>query len=317
MMPRWKKRQKERRFKKQKRLILGLFFLLLLLLILASIFRFYSVWHQAKLRDLKRINIILESGPIFLVSFERDKSLYLIQLPAEQKITLSRGFGDYPLKVIYQLGELSQKGNELLAESVQNYFSLPIWGTIIAKDQCDWQADSVKKCLTQILWSALESQTKTNLNFFDLFDLWQQVKKIPTYDCLTQDLAKAPVFLPNGEFALPKLDAFWGKSFFDQELVRENLAVAIFNTTAVTGLGNQAGRLLVNAGGHLIEVSNAESEQAKTILVANKKTTGSYTYKFLQQIFQAVGKEGEIEGGRAEIAVYLGTDYWKRLNEKW
>jgi len=317
MPQKWKQEEKSRRYKKQVRFVFLLLTFFLFLLILASGFRFYLGWREAEFKNYDRINIVLNGKQIILLSIVRNKTVDLISIPGEKKISLTRGFGEYPLNAIFKLGELEKKGNQLLEESIQNYFGLPVLGVISFKKDCNWLGERGKECIEQALWSSLKREAETDIFLVDLLDLWQQIKRTPNYNWQKYDLAKIQVYGANGEFDPKKLDLYFEKLFTDSKIVQEGLTVIVLNTTQITGLGNLASRILVNLGSRLINIGNAEPEREKTTMVARKEIYNSYTFKVLKKIFNAEAIEGEIEGGRADIGIYLGKDYWKMLNEKW
>lgn len=307
-LSKWKKEQKEKRFKKQKSVIFLFLIFFLVLLILASVFRFYSGLKTSKIRNLSRVNLLVNSNTIYIVSVVGNSEILYVKLPAEEKIRLTRGFGDYPIKAIYKLGELEKKGSQLLGESIQEYFAVPINGVISFEGlpDCDFDIQN-KSFLEKILVNAFLKKNKTDVSNLDLFFLWLRVKKIPALE---------QKYLEVSEIEQKKLDLILEKRFQDKIIVEENKALAIFNATDFQGLGAQAARIIGNTGGRIVNIGNAE-ERKITLIKFSKKDANSYTVAFLEQIFPGDSQEGEVDEGRANIGIYLGKDYWKKLNEKW
>lgn len=306
VLQRWKKAQQEKRFKRQKKSIFSFLILIITLLILASSFRFYSGWKKSKIRGLNRVSFIISSEEVSIVSLVEGREIVSVDLPEEQKIRLTRGFGDYPISAIFKLGELEKKGLPLLVETFQEYFAIPIEGAISPKTP--YQCGQTRKfCLENILLDSLRGKAKTDFSFQDLFFLWWQLRRTSEFtlkNLLIEDLDQK------------KLDPLIARNFADNKVSEENLTIAVYNSTGFTGLGNQGARIVTNLGGRVISLGGSDFKK-ESLVISSKKAANSYTVKLLKKIFQAKLEEGETEGGRADIGIYLGADYWKKLNEKW
>lgn len=279
-----------------------------LLLFLASIYRFYSGYKRAEISHLSRVNIVVNSSKIILVSLT-DRQVILLDLSKEEKIRFSRGYGDYPLSSAYKLGDLDGRGEQLLSESVENFLGLPIEGVIYVEDNldCELLVNQSRKCLEALILKTLRRKEKSSLSFFDLVHLWVRVRSVSKFNFKTYHLA---------ELNAKAREDFISKNFQDEKMVKENLSVAVFNSTEFPGLGNQASRLITNLGGRVVNVGNSPLQEETTI-IANNRAVDSYTLTRLRKLFSVIWEEGGIEAGRADIGVFLGLDYWKKYNQKW
>jgi len=313
MIPKWKKEQKEKKFKKQKKSVLRFFGLFCFVLILASTFRFFSGFKNSKVFGLSRVNFLVNDwDKVGIISVIGNNKLIFLDLPGEKKINLTRGFGKYPISSIFTLGEIEKMGGELLKESIQEFFGISISGLLIFKDKFPKNRSELER----ILLEAGFGKVKTDFSKYDLFALWWRVKRVPEFESARINLNDLDCFEPDGEFSLKKIDLIVRKYFQDEKVVNEDLAVAVFNSTDFSGLGNQGERVLSNLGGRVVNVSNSETKEV-SLIKSTKKIANSYTLKILQRIFGFMWKEAEVEAGRADIGIYLGKDYWKKLNEKW
>ncbi len=318
-LPVWKQKQEQKKFKKQKRLISLFVFFVFLLLILALSFRFYLGFKDSKIRFLNRVNFLINFNQLYLVSLSSEGRIYLLGLPGDQEIQLTRGFGRYKIKAIFPLGELENKGLVLLEESIQEYFGLPIMGAIGGLGNnlvCDFNRQDKKKCLETLILNSLLGKARSDFDFAELTDLWWKVKKTSDFSLETGSLEKLGCQTEQGEVDLKCFDLLAEKNFSDESLVREDLSVAVFNSTEFSGLGAQAARMITNSGGRVVSITNSDLND-KVLIKSKKEIAQGYTFRLLKEVFKADWVEGSVEQGRAEIGIYLGQDYWKKLNQKW
>ena len=307
-LPKWKKHQEEKKFKRQKRAIFSFFVFILAFLFICSLFRFYSGWRSSKIKGFERINFLLNlPDEVRLVSVSKDKLLIII-LPLDKRLRLTRGFGNYEIGKIFKLGEIDQKGNGLLGESIQEFFAVPIFGIIHSGEK------SIKQSVFKAIWE--NNFQMTGLSWFDAAYLWWRLIKVPYANEKIINLSGSKVFDNEANFEIKEIDSLLEKVFEDEKIIDENLAVAVYNCTNENGLGNQAGRFIMKLGGRLVNINNEEKRET-CLLKSNKVFFNSYTMKLIKIIFPCQWEEGMVENGRADIGIYLGQDYWKKLNEKW
>lgn len=288
-------------------------------LILALSFGLFLGMSRSKIKDISRVNFILKNkNSLLLVSLgnpENKDKAFLIRLPQEKKIQLTRGFGEYPLGSIYSLGELEGKGEALLLESLQNYFGLPLDGYFFAPE---YDASFSNKAeVGQFLSNSLFKKIKSDFSFSDRLRLSRRLAFFSEADFISFDLSQEKFLNQEGQFDLPQIDSFLEKYLVDNKLSSENLALAVYNAADLSGLAGQAARLLVNSGGRVVTIGNANLRE-NILIRANRQALNSYTFKKIRRFFPGADwEEGEVEGGRADLAVYLGKAYWKMLTEKW
>jgi hypothetical protein len=237
------------------------------------------------------------------------RQVILLDLPKEEKIRLSRGYGDYPLSSVYKLGDLEGRGEQLLSESLENFLGLPIEGVIYIEDNlgCELLVNQSRNCLEALILKTLRRKERSNFSFFELVHLWLRVKSVSKFDFKNYHFV---------ELNAKAREDFISKNFQDERIIKENLSVAVFNSTEFPGLGNQASRLISNLGGRVVNIGNSPLQE-KTTITANNRAVDSYTLTRLRKLFPAILEEGEIEAGRADIGVFLGLDYWKKYHQKW
>lgn len=295
----WKRDLKQKKFKRQKNLIISFLGIFILLLIISLIFRLYFDFKKSKTFGWTRINTVVFSENVSIVSLVPAKEAFFFELNGEEKIQLVRGYGEYQLKTIYKLGELDKRGIDLLKESIQHFFSIPISGAIVFPKSND---------LEKILFESFLGKTKTDFTLFDLMNLWVGFKRIPRANI--QQLT-----LKNLETA--NIDKIMEKYLFDEKISKENISIGVFNSTNFSGLAADAARIISNLGGRVVCLENSQFHTPYTLLKTEKKFFKSHTLKILKRIFQANLEEKKDGNERADVEIFLGEDYWKKLNEKW
>lgn len=306
MLPKWKKIENGKKFEKQKRIVFFFLAFILFLIFSFSLLRFFSSFKKSKIKNFERIIFLINSEKsLRLVCLDRDK-LITLDLPLNKKIKVIRGFGEYEIGKIYKLGELEGKGNELLAESIQEAFALPIFGII----------HSGRTTVNEAVIENIPKPSKSNFSFFDLIYLWLKVKNISKANEKKLDFPDSTNLDGKDDFDFQKIDLFIANKFKDKKIIEEDLTFAVFNSTQVFGLGAQASRFIINLGGRVVNIDNAKDNK-ETIIKSSKKLASSYSVKILQRIFDASFSEEEFDSGRADIGLFLGSDYWKKVSEKW
>jgi len=293
--------------------------LIFFVLFLALSFGLFSVLYRSKIKDYSRVNFLLKNQNSFFVvslgSLAKGDKTIVLELPQDKKILLTRGFGEYPLGSIYSLGELEGKGESLLRESLQNFFGLSLDGYFFDKENTSTL--KTKSEISRFLEKSLFKKNKSNFSFADRVWLLRRLAVSPESDFSYFDFNAEKFLNSEKQFDLAKTDAFLGKYFIDQKLSEENLALAVYNSADLSGLAGQAARLLINSGGRVVTIANADLRE-KILIKVDPKAANSYSFRKIKTFFpQADCEEGEVESGRADLAIYLGKDYWKMLWEKW
>jgi hypothetical protein len=248
----------------------------------------------------------------------------VLKIPNGVEIKTTRGYGQYRVGAIYELGELSGRGGELLRESVQEEFGVLVEAYLKIQNT-KYKIQNTKNDLLRILASSiLQRKGITDFSFIDLLWLWWTIKNIPINSADFLDLSKLSVLkeetLVDGT-TVPILDKersddLPAKYFGDSRIRNENLAIEVVNTTDHSGLANQAARIIANSGGRVVRVGNKKlkMKNEKCEVRSGKKERESLTVKKLLRIFACDFAETDLSGQQAEVILEVGEDYWKKLN---
>ncbi|MEK7127540.1 MAG: LytR C-terminal domain-containing protein [Patescibacteria group bacterium] len=199
------------------------------LLVLAGlIFRAYQEYKASKLISLTRYTFINQNS---LISINiKDKTKIIINLPEDLYVETAYHYGQLRLKNVYAVGQLDRRGGKVLAGTVSDLLGVPV-------------LENNFNYLDQLL-----------IRFHE-FNL--RVDKIKKIEVQTDELV-----LADGSKALTvdqnKWDFLTADVFNETDLVTENLKIEILNAGTVTGLGNQAARLLTRIGLDVVNVANQD-----------------------------------------------------------
>lgn len=296
----WKTVQKRSKIKKKTKLaILALGFLLTLLL-LSQIFQFWKLLNRphSLLKDSKNytwdgefnLNFVVWGGGVSLVSYNpKEREVTIINIPDETYMEVPFGFGEWQARSIYELGQGSERGGaNLLKKSVSSLFGIPVDGFS--------SENLVDTPITKI------PSIRTDLTLWELIRLKGSLLQIRFDKIKRFDLEEFMVL----ETAL----------FKEQEIVSEQLSVAVFNATDKPYAAQKAKKLIENLGGSVIVTANAPLKLSKSYAEGQE----SKTLKRLTQIFDlGCSKDPKCDkipknemgavSQRAQIILVLGEDF--------
>ena len=339
----WKDVQFKHKIKRKTKLALIVLGAVLSLLIVSWTIRFtQNLFSPGKLSTDKprsytwngefNLNLLIRTNSVSLVSFiPKEERVVIINIPDETFLEVSRGFGRWQLRSIYELGQ-SQKevgGNKLLSETLTSIFGLPIDGFLdFSRLNGQQSAASVIETLRKNPLSGfnLLSALKTDLTPWELFKFKLKLSSVRFDKVKILDLNKlnvldkgnlldgTPVFTPDPV----KIDSILS-DLADPVIVSEHKSIAVFNATGEPQLAQKWARLITNLGGNVIITTNAKKSLEKTQVAGD----GSLTLKRLKEIFDLdcqnnpkCGKisleDEDLVSSRAQINLFLGKDYLDR-----
>lgn len=271
------------------------------------------------------LNLIFKSETIEILSADPiSNQLTLIKLPQDTYMNLAFGFGSWPIRSVYSLGqsEASPIGILLLQRSIEKTFAIPVDGYIITTSKSSSSASSFVSNIHQNPLSSLAylGQIKSDLTLSEILKLFWLIKNIRPDKVYTVDLGQSQItssiLLPDGSRALgidqPKLDQYVRNQFQDLKIRDEAVTIGVFNSTSHSGLAEMASRLITNLGGRVIFTANSTHHLDKTVILGSS----SYTRLRLKQIFvpQEATQPSNLDPSRADLTIFLGEDYYSYFN---
>ncbi len=133
---------------------------------------------------------------------------------------------------------------------------------------------------------------------------------------LRESLGLARKTAPDGSVLLEldpaQVDVLLGGLFENEEIRREALAVAVYNTTSTAAVGTRGARLLSNLGYVVVAVDNAQPERAECEAYVAEGMGKSTSVLLLHDLLECTIIPSK-EPMRADIMIYLGSSYASRF----
>ncbi len=320
---------KARQKKTEKRFFLFPLLLIVLVGILWLISRliFTGTWEGKS-----RLTVIFITQPVIVASFNpADQSLTAISLPSDTYVEASHGYGQYRLGKVYDVGNLDQRGGEVLKSTVRELLGIPIDGYIDLQKLNFGKTDNLTSSefisrRQQILgWltflGALEKKSKTDLKAGDLWRFYASVQAVKAGKITFVNLAKAQVLvpqtLPDGTNILAadqvRLDGLLTDLFREDNIASENFKIAVLNSTNTSGLGDRAARIINNMGIQVVSVGNFQPQLESCQLNFSKNLEKSLTALKLKRVFGCEIKKQPFPEVRADITLIVGKKYSQEL----
>ncbi len=235
-----------------------------------------------------RVGVVLfvnkgESQELMLVSYEPDGEAVWMYLPQDMQVGVSRGYGKYPVRSLWNLAE-QENDRRLLTESITLLIGVPFeWWVNIDQDRlsCDvmnW--DCIKSAL---IYGRNHLHLSTNMVWWDRVKLLWKMKSLDVGDVVNLDLTRAgrskSEVEVDGKEVLVYLDEYTGSRLVDRRIRNEALSVRVVNTLAVNGLGGAVERIIVGMGGRVVSVESIQADIGKCLVKGNEEMLQSLTAK--------------------------------------
>lgn len=315
---------------RRKRIILVLLLNIAFVSLLGISYRLYGLSTRTVWDGKNRLNLIFQSKSVFIISLmPSEKSLQVLTIPQGTLIEAAHGYGFYRIESVYSLGKLDNRGGELLTDSLQEYFGLPIDGYLAINNSeliinNFHESRELKTWLTKTIADLLfKGKGESNFTRWDLFRLWWQIRKLRTKEIslisLGETTAFSTVVLPDGSQAvavdLERFDSLAQQLFTDERIRAENLAIVVLNATPHPGLARRGARMMSNIGGRVVGLGEREGRSEKCEVRSEKGNINSYTVKKVAKAFHCQWGGEDLGDQRADLVLILGEDYWQKLTQ--
>lgn len=266
-----------------------------------------------------QINFVIDSQPVFLVSFEPEKEtpLNILTLPPEIYIELAHDYGFYRLESVNNLAEYEGRvGGRLLAESLNEYLGIPLEAYISGSNIKLADNKKPPDFILEIIWNLLRGHGQTNLSKWDLVRLLWRIRLMRSdksalvnlcegNNCYKEALIDGSEVL---KIDLEKTDRVTDDYFKDNLIRQEDLTISVLNQTSSPGLASSTARVITKIGGRVIQIGEEKNTGIKCIFRVNKRLSKSYTLKRLNKIFSCELQIDDTNGQRADIVLIVSRD---------
>jgi hypothetical protein len=227
-----------------------------------------------------------------------------IIVPSETMFPVAKGFGEYQVANIEELGEIEGIGGpKLLAYSFQNFLKAPIDGWIVKKNQ-----------FLPFLWKSNFTWWDKLRIFFKTRGLKISQKKI--VNLRTEGFLKEEQAADGSNIWRLKEGGVYDASlrvFGEEQILTEGLKVTVVNGTNHSFMAKRVAQLLKSIGVQVVSTGNSEDIYQQTVIRVNNRSSAQDTYTFnrIQQVFldSRVEPSGEVE---ADFELIIGEDFWKK-----
>jgi hypothetical protein len=295
------------------------------LLICVLVMIVFGIWHLGRewkegWNGLNRASLLVveakEGGRVALINFDPYYGrVSWLNIPSETIIPVLHGYGDYRIGVVQKLGKQEKLGDNLLRDSLEQWWGVRIVGVLTIKEG-EWQKWGVIRNKWLMSWG-------NGLKLTDGWKWWWWTRRVDQSDVEVVDLQQegfvSTELQPDrsiryrmGDNMLEKLRTKW---LTDEVVKRQGKGVRILNGTKHKGLANELAKELAGVGFDVVGVDDKNQEVAKSELLFDQELPNSSIMKWL--LYDLVSTEPKLKAGveqeyRSQVVIVLGEDYFER-----
>lgn len=272
-----------------------------------------------------RNSVVLIGTPTVIVSWESTHSQYvMITIPSELKIEALHGYGSYSISSLWNLDTLEKRHGALFLPSLVENFAVPVgWYSTHSKAVGDTNEEVVQFVSGEVSFPSLIKSLfvhSSSLTIADAIGVWRATRAIDASTTRVLDFRSLPIgttlTMPDGSTALQfdpeKYDGVVGDLLEDVPLRKDSIRLAIYNTTAMPGIGSRVARVIEHLGGYVVFVGNDESGyDGLCELKGSKERLASTTSSVIQSLYGCSIVE-TTESMRGDLILRLGKLFEKR-----
>ncbi len=300
--------------KRRKRVAMFMFAIFFFLLSALGIF----VWF-GNARGGDWAGVVMVADPVSVLSWDKRSATFtLVTMPTDAVVESSHGYGFYPVESLWNLGAIEGKVGTVLAQSLEETLGLPVRWYIGGKRHTLLTSKPKEVFSLNGFFAFLRGSFATNMPPSLFWQLAWAITRSRPDSIRTIDLSSTLVtqMLADGSQSRAtdanNIDVVVGSSFEDDEIRKESIAVAVYNTTESPALGTRVGRLLSHLGMRVVAVANDTPEVNRCTVSGKKKDLESLTAKRITLVYDCL-LIPSVEAGRADIVVRVGKTYQARF----
>jgi len=254
-----------------------------------------------------------ETGAILLSLEPSTESLFIMRLPSNLYMNVSRGYGKYAVKSLPALArqELNWK---LVTESLSYLIGSPVENWMVAGGPFDC-AEIDAKCVEKILVKDLQrKEVESSVNRMTRWRLAETIKRLNLKSVIVDGGSvswKQEEMAADGNqeltYAADYVDARLAGKFSDKRVIDEALAIGVVNASDRNGEAGKVGRLISGMGGRVIKLDSIKSEVDNCLSRATNQTIeNSVTVRRIKEYWDCTTEVRE-SSGRVDVEVWIGS----------
>lgn len=293
--------------------------ILLLIWILIAFGKAFQQKQWLGVETYRVIMVRMEKGEIsdltLAMYMPRTNGVVLMQVPIDLMVTVAGGYGDYPLSQLSRLAQIEKiPFNTLLIDTLELNFAYEIRTAVTSEDM---NTHSLAKALFRESIMSMLSLDVADKSF-DQFRVGWMLRSIARVREYRFDLDKERVYevfmdvdgVEKRRLSRLMLDDFINRTV--PSLVEEffSIQVVVVNTTEVSGLASQMGRLLTHEGFDVVRVIDEDMElKGNEVWVADEVIVEALAGQRLLQLVEPEDtKVTNVSDYRADAVVFIGDE---------
>ena len=272
-----------------------------------------------------RVGVAIIGDPTIVFSYDPQRSSIIgIRIPSDVYVDVTRGYGTYPLSSVWKLDTIDKRQGVVYTETLEEAIGIPIRFYIESPrktEETDLREDIGNALSLSSFLRTIVDKRKTTIPPWLFIQMNRALRSMPPSDMVFFDLTYQGVFedsmLADGT-PVKKIDPgsltfLLGTHAEDAQIRKENLRIAVFNTTASSGLAQKVTRIMEGLGFHVGSIANDETIQPSACIIkSNKDIQQTNSVQTLRWLY-GCAVEDEVQDSQSDVSFIIGTDFEKRF----
>lgn len=284
---------------------------LLVGIFIASVFlyKIQRIVSQSRFFRNDRVAVAVHTNPALVLIFEPDTQVHAIQVPLDALVAVPRGYGDYQLSAVWNLGKLDGVSGELFSETLSQLTTVPIDHFLRMPDE------SVVSRLQSFTFVFFPKNVETNLSFVDRFIIHSRLSGLDNESLEKFDIGQTGAVSqstrPDGSQVLQidfaRLDILLADVVQDGRIRSENATVAVLNAADRSFLGKNVARMVTGMGGHVVRIDNTLTQENCLIRTTTAYEKSITAYELAHVFLCTIAPDILETDAREDIQLIVGT----------
>ncbi|KKS87990.1 MAG: hypothetical protein UW37_C0004G0005 [Candidatus Gottesmanbacteria bacterium GW2011_GWA2_44_17] len=272
-----------------------------------------------------RIGVAVVGEPTVVFSYDPMRpSITAVSIPSDVYVDVTRGYGAYPLSSVWKLDRIDKRRGVIFTETLEEAIGIPVRFFVEPSKQIG-ASETLRNHIGNALsfssfLRTLVDKKRTNIHPWLFMKISRAFQSMNPTEISFFDLKNQAVFI-DGTLAdgtsvkkidTGKLALLFGTLAEDAQIRKENLRIAVYNTTRTPGLAQKVSRVIESSGFHVSSIDNDETvKTSQCILRGKREVLQTVTVKTLVWLYGCFIQE-EMTDSRSDVTLLIGTDFEKR-----